>query len=123
MTKNSHIHEDGKVGRYNDTSTKHFSIDSYNLKSLLFQFGNDIFITFEIPSIRIVYNRLVSKINILLLFCPTVGPCLNIPIHFNSNQMSMINFTNSRSKNNDSNFSTQISVAQPQHLLQRINLP
>ena len=72
--KNGHIHEGGKVETSNATPTKLFSVDSYDLKSLSFKFGNDIFIAFEIP--RVAYNRLVLKINISFLFCPSVirGP-------------------------------------------------
>ena len=53
-----------------------FSVDCYDLKFLSFKFGNDIFIFFEIP--RVAYNRPVRKINILLLFRPSVirGPLL-----------------------------------------------
>ena len=77
ILKNGHIHEGGKVETSNATPTKLFSVDSYDLKSLSFKLGNDIFITFEMP--RVAYNRLVLKINISLLFCPSVirGPWLN----------------------------------------------
>ena len=47
--KNGHVHESGKVGGSNATPFKFFSVDSYNLKSLSFEFGNDTFITFEMP--------------------------------------------------------------------------
>ena len=46
MAKNGHVHESGKVGKGNATSTKFFSVDCYDLKSMPFKFGNDIFITF-----------------------------------------------------------------------------
>ena len=49
MAKNGHVHEGGKVGRSNATPTKKFSVDSYDLKFMSFKFGNDIFITFEMP--------------------------------------------------------------------------
>ena len=49
MAKNGHVHEGGKVGRSNATPTKFFSVDSYDLKSMSFKFGNDIFIAFEMP--------------------------------------------------------------------------
>ena len=56
-----------------------FSVDSYDLKSESFKFGNNIFITFEMP--RVAYIMSVGKINISLLFCPSVirGPCLAKP--------------------------------------------
>ena len=46
MTKNGQVHEGGKVGRSKVTPTKLFSVDSYDLKSMSFRFGNDIFITY-----------------------------------------------------------------------------
>ena len=51
-----------------------FSVNSYDLKSLSFKFGNDTFITFEMPSVS--YRRPVGKMNISLLFRPSVirGP-------------------------------------------------
>ena len=51
-----------------------FSVDSYVSKSRSFKFGNDIFITFEIP--RVAYIMSVGKINMSLLFRPSVirGP-------------------------------------------------
>ena len=66
MAKNGHVRESGNVER-----TKLFSVHSYDLKSMSFKFGNDIFITFEMP-------RPIGKINISLLFRPSVirGPCL-----------------------------------------------
>ena len=74
MTKNGHVHEGGKVETSNATPNKLFSVDSYDLKSLSFKFGNDIFITFEMP--RVAYIMSVGKINISLLFRPSVirGP-------------------------------------------------
>ena len=60
-----------------------FSVDSYNLKSLSFEFGNIIFITFEI--LRVAYNRPVRKINISLLFRPSViSPWLNLAKQYES---------------------------------------
>ena len=50
MAKNGNVHEGGKVGRSNATLTKLFSVDSYDLKSMLFKFGNAILNTFEMPS-------------------------------------------------------------------------
>ena len=75
MAKNGQVHEGGKVGRSIATCTKLFSVDSYDLKSMSFKFGNDIFITFEMP--RVSYRRPVGKMNISLLFRPSVirGPC------------------------------------------------
>ena len=74
MAKNDHVHENGKVGRSNATPTIFFSVDSYDLQSLSFKFGNDTFITFEMP--RVSYRRPVGKMNISLLFRPSVirGP-------------------------------------------------
>ena len=77
MVQNDPFYEGGKVGRSNATPIKYFSVDSYDLKSRSFKFGNDIFITFEMP--RVAYIMSVGKINILLLFRPSVirGPCLS----------------------------------------------
>ena len=47
-----------------------FSVDSYDLKSLSFKFGNDTFITFEMP--RVSYRRPVGKMKISLLFRSSV---------------------------------------------------
>ena len=66
MVKNGHVHEGGKVGRSNATPTKFFSVDSYDLKSMSSKFGNDIFITFEMPGSS--YSRPVDKIHISLQF-------------------------------------------------------
>ena len=49
MAKNGHIHEGRKVGRSNATPTIFFSGVSYDLKSMSFIFGNDIFSTLEMP--------------------------------------------------------------------------
>ena len=70
MAKNYHFHEGGKVGRSNATPTNYFSVDSYDLKSSSFKFGNDIFITFEMP--KVAYKRPIGKINSSLLFRPSV---------------------------------------------------
>ena len=48
-TKNDNFHEGGKVGRTNATTIKLFSVDSYDLNTMSFKFGNDIFINFEMP--------------------------------------------------------------------------
>jgi hypothetical protein len=76
MSKNDHVHEGGKVGRSYATPTKFFSVDSYDLKIMSFKFGNDIFITFEMPGVA--YSRPVDKIHISLQFRPSVirGPWL-----------------------------------------------
>ena len=76
MAKNGHVHEGGKVGRSDVTPTKYFSVDSFDLKSMSFKFGNDIFITFEMPGVG--YSRPVDKIHISLQFRPSVirGPWL-----------------------------------------------
>ena len=74
MAKNGHVHEGRKVRSSNATPTNFFSVDFYDLKSLSFKFGNDTFITFEMP--RVSYRRPVGKMNISLLFRPSVirGP-------------------------------------------------
>ena len=74
MAKNDHFHEGGKVGMSNATPIKLFPVDSYDLKSMSFKFGNDIFIIFEMPGSS--YQRPVGKNNISLLFRPSVirGP-------------------------------------------------
>ena len=62
----------GNVRRSNATPTK--LVNSYDLKSMSFKFGNDIFITFEMPGVA--YSRSVDKIHISLQFRPSVirGP-------------------------------------------------
>ena len=77
LAKNDHFHEGGKVGRSNATPIIFFSVDLYVLKSRSFKFGNNIFITFQMP--RVAYIMSVGKINISLLFRPSVirGPWLN----------------------------------------------
>ena len=65
MDKNGHVHEGGKVGRSNATPTKLFSVNFYDLKSMSFKFGNDIF---NIMSFW--------KINISLLFRPFASEVL-----------------------------------------------
>ena len=86
MAKNGHVQEGGRVGRSNATPTKFVSVDFYDLKSLSFKCGNDTFITFEMP--RVSYRRPVGKMNISLLFRPSVirGPCFNEPFCYGSNQ-------------------------------------
>ena len=71
MAKNGHVHEGGKVM---PLPPNFFSVNSYDLKSVSFQFCNDIFITFEMPGVA--YSRPVDKIHISLLFRPSVirGP-------------------------------------------------
>ena len=54
MAKYGHVREGGKVGRSDATPTIFFSVDSNNLKSMSFKFGNDIFITLEMP--RVAYS-------------------------------------------------------------------
>ena len=69
MAKSGQVHEVRKVRSSSATPTNFFSVDdTYDLKSMSFKFGNDIFITFEMPTIA--YNRPVQKINISLLFRP-----------------------------------------------------
>ena len=74
MVKNGHVYEGGKVGRSNATPTKFFPVDSYDLKFVSLKFGNDIFITFEMPGVA--YSMSVDKIHISLQFRPSVirGP-------------------------------------------------
>ena len=60
MAKNDHVHLGGKVGRSDAIPTKFFSGDSYDLS---FKFGNDTFITFEMPRV-LSYRRAVGKMNI-----------------------------------------------------------
>ena len=78
MAKNGHVHEGGKVGRSDATPTNFFSVDSNNLKSMSFKFGNDIFITFEMPGVA--YSMSFDKIHISLQFRPSVirGPCITL---------------------------------------------
>ena len=56
-----------------------FSVNFYDLKSMPFKFGSDIFITFEMPGVA--YSRPVDKIHISLQFRPSVirGPWSNRP--------------------------------------------
>ena len=53
---------------------KFFSVTSYDLKSMPFKFGKDIFIIFEMPGSS--DSRPVGKVNISMLFRPSVirGP-------------------------------------------------
>ena len=95
------VHEGGKIGRSSATPTKLFSVDFYNLKFMSFKFGNDIFITFEMPRSSFLLNDILEIINyrflttetnlnilekpISLLFRPSVirDPCLISPLlHF-----------------------------------------
>ena len=83
MVKNGHILEVRKVrSKYVIMPLKpnFFSVDFYDLKSLSFEFGNDTFITFEMP--RVSYRRPVGKMNISLLFRPSVirGPWFDIEL-------------------------------------------
>ena len=72
MAKYGHVREGGKVGRSDATPTNFFSVDSNNLKSMSFKFGNDIFITFEMPGVAL-YSMSFDKINISLQFRPSVN--------------------------------------------------
>ena len=71
MAKNGHVHEGGKVGR--SDATNFFSIDSYDLKSMSFKFGNDIFITFEMPgsSYKMPFWKFIIPL-LFRLFAPEV---------------------------------------------------
>ena len=51
MAKNGHLHGGRKVGSSDATANIFFSVDSYDLKSLSFKFGNDTFITFKMPRV------------------------------------------------------------------------
>ena len=84
MTKSDHFHEGGKVGRSNATPIKFVFVDSYDLKSMLFKFGNDIFITFEMP--RVAYIMSFWKINISLLFRPFASDVLGSAMDYCSGQ-------------------------------------
>ena len=81
MAKNGHVHEGRKVGRSNATPTIFFSVDSYDLKSMSFKFGSDIFITLKCQGHPTV--RPVDKIHISLQFRPPVirGPCSTLIAH------------------------------------------
>ena len=86
MAKNGHVYEVRKVGRSDATP-----VDSYDLKSLSFKFGNDIFITFEMPGSS--YSRPIDKIHISLQFRPSVirGPWQNA-IMFKERQIIRFGF-------------------------------
>ena len=71
MAKNVQVHEGRKVERSKTIPTKLFSVDSYHVKSMSFKFGNDIFITFEMPGV--VYSMSFDKIHISLQFRPSVN--------------------------------------------------
>jgi hypothetical protein len=49
IVNNGQVHEDWKIGRSSATPTKLFSVEFYDLKFMSFKFGNDIFISFEMP--------------------------------------------------------------------------
>ena len=61
--QNDHFHEGGKVGRKMPLPSKPFFVDSYDLKSMSFKFGNDIFIIFEMPrsSFLMSVGKICSK--------------------------------------------------------------
>ena len=52
MAKNGQVHEGEKVGRSSATPTKLFSVDSYDLKSMSFNFCNDNFSGLEMPEVN-----------------------------------------------------------------------
>ena len=54
MAKYGHVREGGKVGRSDATPTIFFSVDTYDLRFMSFKFGNDIFITFEMPGVAYI---------------------------------------------------------------------
>ena len=78
MAKNDHFYEDWKVGRSNANPVKLFSIDPYDLNSVSFKFGSDIFFTFEMAGSS--YQRPFWKMNISFLFRPSVirGPWIGL---------------------------------------------
>ena len=81
MAKNGHVHEGGKVGGSNATPNNFSSVDFNDLKIMSFKFGNDIFITFEMPGVA--YSRPVDKIHISLQFRSSVirGPFLDLHVY------------------------------------------
>jgi hypothetical protein len=63
MAKNGQVYEaraGRAVGRSSANSTKLFSIDSHDLNSMSFKFGDNILITFEMP--RSSYKMIFWKI-------------------------------------------------------------
>ena len=66
MAKNGRVHEVEKVRRSSATPTKLFSVDSYDLKSMSFKFGNA----------KVILHNDILENHILLLFRPSVirGP-------------------------------------------------
>jgi hypothetical protein len=50
-----HVYEGGKIGRSDATPNKLFFVDSFDMISMSYKFGDGIFITFEMP--RVAYNR------------------------------------------------------------------
>ena len=49
------------------TPTKLFSVDFYDLKSMSIKFGNDIFITFEMPNVLLENQHFVDTYSVHLL--------------------------------------------------------
>ena len=74
MAKNDHFLEDGNLGRIMPL-LPNFFVDSYDLKSMSFKFGNDIFIIFEMPMSSFLMS--VGKMNISLLFLPSASEVLD----------------------------------------------
>ena len=71
--KIDHLYEEEKVGRSNAIPTKLFSVDSYDLNIKSLKFGNDIFITFEMPGSSYKMPFWKSIIPLLFrLFAPEV---------------------------------------------------
>ena len=56
-----------------------YSGNSYDLKSMSFKFGNDIFIVFEKP--RSSFLMSVGQMNISLLFRPSASEVLGLAYH------------------------------------------
>ena len=81
MAKNDHFHEGGKVERSNANSNKLLSVDSYDLKFMSFKFGNDIFITFEMPRSSFLMILWKNPFRCYSLLSVIRGPCTITYIH------------------------------------------
>ena len=54
MAKNGHVHEVMKWSEVMPFPPIFFKVDSYDLKSMSFKFGNNTFITFEFPGVAYI---------------------------------------------------------------------
>ena len=79
MAKNGQVHEGRKVGRSSATPIKPFSVNSYDLKSMSFKFGNDIFITFEMPrsSFTMIFWKITFRCYSVHLYSEVLGLVMN----------------------------------------------